>query len=251
MLSLKVLYNFLNQLSPFDLQESWDNSGLNLGSFENSYENIAIALEATLDIAREVPEKTIILTHHPLFFKPIKTFNPAFYPANIASKLLEKSCALVAMHTNFDKTHLNAHFARILGFNNLHEQGMALIGSIEPISLETLASHIQAKLNLSYLEFVKGNDLITKVALICGSGCSYLYQLQEAFDNLCLITGDVKYHDAMYALSMGISLLNTPHYESEKYFMPLLENLLQPYLAQTKPKCVKLLNSKNPFILKV
>ncbi|CCF80933.1 FIG137478: Hypothetical protein [Helicobacter bizzozeronii CCUG 35545] len=171
------IYTFLDQLSPFSLQESWDHSGLNLGSLGSEFERVAISLEATLELAQEVKPKTLILTHHPLFFKSFKNFNPDLYPHNIAQILIQKSCSLIALHTNFDQTHLNAHFASLLGFEGLETQGFALQGKIEPTPLEDLAQQVQERLNLPYVRFVRGCELIREIAVICGSGSFYLDSL--------------------------------------------------------------------------
>ncbi|BDQ27859.1 Nif3-like dinuclear metal center hexameric protein [Helicobacter heilmannii] len=251
MLELNELIAFLDQLSPFGLQEDWDNCGLNLGSLNAPYENIAIALELTLELVKELEPRSVVLTHHPLFFKPFKSFNPSLYPANIATLLLQKSCALIALHTNFDKTHLNPYFAKSLGFERTKEEGMALVADTTPTSLGHLATQVQERLNLPYVRLVSAKNLIQQVVLVCGAGCGYLHTLKEAPNDLCLITGDIKHHEAMQALSMGISLLEVPHYESEKAFVPLLKDLLEPYILQSQVKCVRLLDCKNPFMLKV
>jgi putative NIF3 family GTP cyclohydrolase 1 type 2 len=39
-LRLKEIYElFMNTLSPFELQEKWDNAGLLVGNFEDEFEN--------------------------------------------------------------------------------------------------------------------------------------------------------------------------------------------------------------------
>lgn len=244
-------YAVLDGLSPFSLQESWDNSGLNLGSLGSEFERVAISLEATLELAQEVKPKTLILTHHPLFFKPLKNFDPTLYPCNIAQILIQKSCSLIALHTNFDQTHLNAHFASLLGFEGLQAHGFALQGKLESTPLEDLAQQVQERLNLPYVRFVRGASHIEHIAIICGSGSFYLDTLTDPPPNFCLITGDLKHHESMAALSRGISLIEVEHYESEKAFVPLLHDLLQPYILQTQLKHVKLFDCKSPFTLKV
>ncbi|CCB79222.1 FIG137478: hypothetical protein [Helicobacter bizzozeronii CIII-1] len=149
-------YAVLDGLSPFSLQESWDNSGLNLGSLGSEFERVAISLEATLELAQEVKPKTLILTHHPLFFKPLKNFDPTLYPCNIAQILIQKSCSLIALHTNFDQTHLNAHFASLLGFEGLQAHGFALQGKLESTPLEDLAQQVQERLNPALCAFRAG-----------------------------------------------------------------------------------------------
>lgn len=58
----------------------------------------------------------------------------------------------------------------------------------------------------------------------------------------CFLTGDIKYHDAMKAMSQNLMMVDIGHYESEQFFAEILkvelENLgLLGIIAQ----------SKNPF----
>ena len=39
-MKLKEIYDFLDNLSPFALQEKWDNAGLLVGSFDDEIKNI-------------------------------------------------------------------------------------------------------------------------------------------------------------------------------------------------------------------
>ncbi|WP_233705893.1 Nif3-like dinuclear metal center hexameric protein [Helicobacter felis] len=113
---LAHLFNFLNQLSPFELQAPWDNSGINLGHLSAPFDQVVISLEATLELALELPPKTCILAHPPLFFQALQNFNPPLYPYTIPPPLLPKSCTLIPLPPNFDINHLNAPFANFLGF---------------------------------------------------------------------------------------------------------------------------------------
>ena len=47
MITLKLLeiYEFLNELSPFELQESWDNSGLLIGDFEEEISTVVLSID--------------------------------------------------------------------------------------------------------------------------------------------------------------------------------------------------------------
>jgi putative NIF3 family GTP cyclohydrolase 1 type 2 len=62
----------------------------------------------------------------------------------------------------------------------------------------------------------------------------------------CFLTGDIKYHEAMEAKSKGISLIDIGHFESEKFFSSLMDELLQEYLKKNKLKAI-ITASKNPF----
>lgn len=45
--SLGEIYSFLDSLSPFELQEEWDNSGLIIGDFDTKISDIMLCLEVT------------------------------------------------------------------------------------------------------------------------------------------------------------------------------------------------------------
>ncbi|PAF46542.1 Nif3-like dinuclear metal center hexameric protein [Helicobacter sp. 12S02634-8] len=240
--SVSTLYDLLNTLSPFNLQESWDHSGLNLGSMQQDFTDIYVCLEVTLPIAATIPPKSLIISHHPLFFKPMQGFCYDTYPANIAKILIQKDCALISMHTNFDTTHLNAYFAtEVLGFDGLHQDGIALSGAIEPIELTALVYRIKDRLGINPLRYTQGSSIIESVAIVCGAGSAYLYQ-NALKANSCLITGDIKYHDAMIARSLQISLIDVEHYQSEKFFPQIIKSILK-----TKGYQAIIKDCNNPF----
>lgn len=228
---IEEIYNLLDSLSPFASQEKWDNSGLNLGSFNEEFEHIVVCLELSRSIAQNLRPNTLVITHHPLFFRPLQSFISDSYPANLAEILIKKNCKLISLHTNFDKSHLNSYFThKVLGFEDFtpDESGFVMQGSIAPISVSLLAQDIQTKLNAPCVSFVAEDDFqeILSAYVICGSGCSLLSSVPK-YSQACLITGDIKHHDAMMAQSVGISLIDVGHYESEKYFVNLFEGILQ------------------------
>ena len=61
---------------------------------------------------------------------------------------------------------------------------------------------------------------------MCGSGCPLSSRIPQK-PHTCLITGDIKHHDAMIAKSNGLNLIDMGHYESEKYFVEIFQSILQ------------------------
>lgn len=241
-LKVREIYEYLDSLSPFDLQESWDNSGLNIGSLESDISEIYTCLEVNEDIAKEVLPYSLIISHHPLIFKSLKTFLYDSYPSNIAKILIEKNCSLICAHTNFDSTHLNPYFAKnILGFDNLSPDGISLSAKIEPMKFDSLLKNIAKSLDIAHLKYSQNSDTIDFVAIVCGAGSSHLYS-GNLKPNSCLITGDIKYHDAMIAKSNKISLIDVEHYSSERFFPEIIKSILK-----TKGYQAIIKDSKNPF----
>ncbi len=69
-MKLKDIYDILNRISPFELQERWDNSGLIIGELDRDIKDIYISLEVTRDALLNSPENSLFIVHHPLIFSP-------------------------------------------------------------------------------------------------------------------------------------------------------------------------------------
>ncbi len=241
-MKLKDIYQFLDELSPFSLQEKWDNSGLLVGSLDDDIKKVYISIDLDFELLEEVEENSLIITHHPLIFSPLKKVNYDSYSTKLLRILIQKNIALISMHTNIDVTHLNKYVAKeILDLDVIDSDGYICYANVND-SFSSFANKISSKLGLQYLKYVKCSEKVKKVALITGAGMSMIADVQAD----CFITGDIKYHDAMEAKARGISLIDIRHYESEKHFSPLLEGLINDYLKKNELKAI-ITASKNPF----
>ena len=237
-MKIKEIYQKLNNISPFELQENWDNSGLLVGDWDSKIKKIYISLDLDLELVDEVEENSLIITHHPLIFKPLKNLVPISYSQKIAIKLIQKNISLISMHTNFDKTHLNKYvMSEILKVKYIEEDDFILTAKVD-MKFEEFVNHIKISLNTDSLNVVKCHDKITSFSLTTGSGMSLL----PAIKTDCFLTGDIKYHEAMEAKAREISLIDITHYESEKYFCDALYNELNEF-----QNFAIIQNSKNPF----
>ena len=116
-MKLQEIYDVLNEISPFELQEKWDNAGLLVGSFEDEINNIYISIDLDEELLSKVEKNSLIITHHPLIFSGLKRVNFDTYSTKLLKELIKKDISLISMHTNIDKTHLNRYVAEeILGF---------------------------------------------------------------------------------------------------------------------------------------
>jgi len=241
-MKIRDIYNYLDSISPFELQEKWDNSGLIVGNMNDEFDNIYISLDLDLDMIRKVKKNSLIITHHPLIFSALKTVNNDSYSTKILKKLIKKDISLISMHTNIDKTHLNNYVGReILGLNFQKDEDFILKADIN-LSFESFAKLLKDKLNLKTLKVVNRKKNINNVSLTTGSGMSLLPQITTD----CFLTGDIKYHEAMEATARDICLIDIGHYESEIHFIALLDMLLKKYLKTNGKKAI-MLKSHNPF----
>jgi dinuclear metal center YbgI/SA1388 family protein len=237
-MKVKKIYKFLNELSPFSLQESWDNSGLLVGDWNNKVDKIYISLDLDLELVENVEENSLIITHHPLIFKPLKNLVPISYSQKLAIKLIQKNINLISMHTNFDKTHLNKYVMKeVLGFEYEESDDFILTAKVD-MDFDKFVNHIKKSLGVDGFNVVKCHDKVKSFSLTTGSGMSLISQIKTDV----FLTGDIKYHEAMEAKARGISLIDITHYESEKYFCNAIYNELNEF-----KKFAIIQNSKNPF----
>jgi putative NIF3 family GTP cyclohydrolase 1 type 2 len=78
-------------LSPFGLQENWDNSGLLVGDINQEIDKIYISLDLDMELVDSIECDSLIITHHPLIFKPLKKLVPISYSQKLAIKLIQKN----------------------------------------------------------------------------------------------------------------------------------------------------------------
>ncbi len=241
-MKIKDIYSFLNELSPFELQEKWDNSGLLVGNLEDEFKKVYVSIDLDEELIDTFEENSLVITHHPLIFSGLKRVNYDTYSTKCLKKLIKKDIALISMHTNIDKTHLNKYVVEnILGFKIINQN--EFISNVElNMSFDELVNHVSSKLGLKTLKAVKCHEKIKTVAIVTGAGMSLLDEVKAD----CFLTGDIKYHDAMEAKSRGVSLIDIRHYESEKHFNTLLSGLLEEYLKKNDLKAI-ISASKNPF----
>jgi dinuclear metal center YbgI/SA1388 family protein len=94
----------MEQIAPSHLAESWDNVGLMIGDNNKMVENILVALEVTEEVIDEAINKNIdlIITHHPLIFKPLKKITTNDPIAKMVLRLIQNNINLFVSHTNLD-----------------------------------------------------------------------------------------------------------------------------------------------------
>ncbi len=223
MIKIEDIYNKLNTLSPFELQEKWDNSGLIVGSMSRAVTDIVLSLDIDRENLLKAKDKTLFIVHHPLIFSGLRELDFSKYPSNLLEIIIKKDISVIAMHTNFDKTHLNRFvFEEILGFE-INSSRSFICTTVGDWSREELLTHLKSKLELDTLRVISPKERIKSITLTTGAGASLIDEIESD----CFLTGDIKYHDAMRALSKDLMMVDIGHYESEKFFVDVMSRELE------------------------
>ncbi|MDK8322596.1 MAG: Nif3-like dinuclear metal center hexameric protein [Campylobacter ureolyticus] len=238
-MKIAEIYQILDEVAPFETQESWDNSGLLLGNMDDEFDKIYASIDLDSNLIQKIEKNSLVITHHPLIFKGLKSLNPSIYPSNLIYEIIKKDIKLISMHTNFDKFVLNQFVAsEILGYKITEIRDFLVFFEVNKI-FDEFAKEIKQKLKISNLRVVKASEFI-KIATLCtGSGADLL----GSFKSDCFLTGDLKYHSALESLENRISLIDINHFESEAYFGQSLAKNLQKYNLN-----IIITNSINPFL---
>jgi len=102
-----------------------------------------------------------------------------------------------------------------------------VIGELpKPVLLNRWAKDVKSQLRLKGLRIIGKPDWqIRTVGVVTGSGADFIPNAVRQGCN-AMVTGDVKYHQSLYALDCGLAVLDIGHYPSEsRYLLVLVKQL--------------------------
>lgn len=222
----------IEAFAPTALQESWDNCGFSVGDPEREVKKALVALDCTEEVIDEAVELgcDIVITHHPLIFKGVKSITPNDFTGRIIAKAIKHDIAIYAAHTNMDKAAngVSALMAERLGLTDvepLNEECLGLVGELEKaVSGEELARIVKEKFALEHFRVSKPlEEPIKRIAVCGGSGSSFIGDAMKKGAQV-YITGDISYHQ--FYCQKGFMLMDIGHYNSEYDVVGLFANIL-------------------------
>ena len=248
MTTVTQVCQFLEAFAPLRLAEDWDNVGLLVGDRERPIANLMTCLTITPEVVDEAIAKhaELIVTHHPLPFRPLKRITADDVTGGILLKLIEHRVAVYSPHTSFDSASqgINQCLAEALGIvdpqpiepieNDPDELGSGRYGALpHPISLGDFAEAVKAFLRLGGLHIVgEARQPVFRVAVACGSAGQFLSPaLRVGCD--CLVTGETNFHTCLEAKANGAALVLSGHYASERFALEVLANQLRDEFPDT------------------
>ena len=255
------IIDLLENLAPQSMAEDWDNVGLQVGDMERAVKTVWIALDPTYAVVQAACRQNVdlLITHHPLIFKPLLSLDFHSAVGSILSLAVRHHLAIFAAHTNLDSAldGINDILAGRIGLHDLQplaefdsgrqnladaglsfasgqRAGIGRVGLLDSeMDLKSLALKIKNLLKLRYLKLAGDPALaVTKVAICSGSGASLLADF-IASGAQAYISGDLRYHDARDVEAANLGLIDIGHFASEHLIVDALAGRISSIFAES------------------
>lgn len=231
MLTVQNVYDFINELAPFDTQDAWDNSGLLVGDPASEVHGIHVALDCTEAVVAEAEQlgANLIVTHHPVIFSGRKNLTESDPAARLLCRLIRSGIAVICAHTNFDMAQggTNDVLAGLIGLTNVRGEGCVRVGDLpETTSAEALSALLAQRLNTVVRRMGPANAPIRSVGMCTGGGSEF-YQDARKWGAEAFISGEIHHHHALEAASYGMVCFECGHHATEEPGIFALADALQ------------------------
>lgn len=236
-MTVRTIYEKLCERIPEDLREIWDNDGLMCSSDDGREVKRALV---TLDVTEDIVDYAIshdidlIVSHHPLIFKPLTSVTEDSHVARKVIKLIKNDVSVMSFHTRADKVEggVNDILAEILGLKNVAPFGEGDLGRIgtlpEELNMEDFSYLLKGLLDCDGVKVADALIPVQKVAVVGGDGKSFVSDALKAGADT-FVSGRIGYNVMAEAGEMGINLLEAGHFFTEQpvtqFFQALLHRL--------------------------
>ena len=232
----------VEQLAPNYMKMDWDNVGLLCGDMDQEVTKILVALDPFEDVAREAFEigAQLILTHHPLIFRPCKSVTESDPVGRTLRYLIKHDISAINAHTNLDCAPggVNDVLARKLDLKQVtvidpqgedsqgRLWGLLRKGIAEEQTLEEFLGIVKKELSCPGLRYVSADRMVKTVA-VGGGACGS--DLMDAVRAGCdtFVTSDIKYNQFWDARDYGINLIDAGHFYTENPVCTLLKAVME------------------------
>ena len=253
---VRDIISVIEDFAPASIQESWDNSGLVIGSPEQEVKGVLIGLDCTPRLVDEAVScgADMIVTHHPLIFGGLKKISPEDPVGLAVIKAVSAGIAVYAAHTTADKVlgGVSGTMARRLGLVNisvLDEEGdgvgLGAVGDLEePVGSEEFIEKVKKAFNLPVVRCSSPSGITVSRVAMCGGSGSSLIPNAISSGAQAFICGDVSYHH--FFTPNGFMIMDIGHFEGEVEICDVLFSLLRKNFPTFAVRTSEKLRSSNP-----
>ena len=263
--TVSMITEKLEQLAPKAAACDWDNPGLLVGRSDREVSRIYVALDATCTVVDAAIDAgcDLIVTHHPIIFRGVKSINDKSALGLKLLDLIRNDVSVFSMHTNFDscpggmadivcaalglrKTGLmeptgflpkdtqngaaeglQLRVVETEGDVNPDAYGIGFTAELpELLSAAELAARVKACFGLPFVQYYDAGMPIRRIACCPGSGRGELKEVLSLGAD-AFLSGDMGHHEGLDLCEEGISLLDAGHYGLEHIFVHYIAEFLR------------------------
>ena len=237
-MSAEEVIALIESVAPLSQQESWDNSGLQIGQRNTEVSSALLCTDVNDAVVDEAIEKgcQMIVSHHPLLFHGLKHICGDSLSERCAVKAIKNGIVIYSAHTSMDKYQfgVSGKMAEKLGIAEFSilspaegEVGLGVIGNLpEPLSLQQFLALLKKQFRSQAIRYVPSvsERKISRVALCGGAGSEFLEDaVSQGAD--AFVSADFKYHEFL-AADGRINVFDIGHFESEQFTKDIFRSLL-------------------------
>lgn len=232
-MTVQDIYTLIDQLAPFDTQETFDNAGLLIGDPMQPVTGIHVALDVTEGVLDEADAvgANLLITHHPLMFAPRQQLLETDYEGRLLCRMIRSRKALIAAHTNLDKAPggINDVLASCCGLTHIRGEGFLRIGDLaDGTTAGMLTARVADTLHtvVRVLGQMPADRPVRCMAVSSGAG-SDTWAEALALGAEVFLTGEMKHHHALALADAGVLGLEAGHFATEEPGIFALADALQ------------------------
>ena len=250
MTTIKDISDYINEIAPYNTQCSWDNCGLLAGDKDLIVKKVGLCLDLTGETLENAKSfgANLIITHHPAIFSAQKSF----LSDDIIYKTAISGIFVISAHTCFDCANggVNDVLSEILELSDVKKVEseecvlpMARIGKTKKeYTPSEFAKFVSEKLGTT-VRLVDAENKINTVSVCGGAGMDFICDvIRDGAD--AFVTGEIKYHEMLFAKEKGITVVAAGHFETEYPAMDALKNKLEKKFGKIE---FKVLEQTNPI----
>ena len=217
-MKVRKLYELLEEKIPRSLSCEWDNDGLMCCPCgDNEVGKVLVALDVTGEVVEYAMQNgyDVILSHHPLIYKGLKSFDDNGYVSAKLISLAKSDISVMSFHTRLDAVMggVNDKFAALLNLSDiepLYCEGISLgrVGNTSSVmSAEAFAKKVKEILGAPFVLLSDAGVNVSRVAVVGGNGEDLIAEAKRMGADT-FVSGRLDYHLMTDAPDQKIQKMN-------------------------------------------
>ncbi len=237
MISVKDIYEVIQDHAPFEIQVDYDNAGFLVGHNLSPVTKVLVALDITEPVIEEAVSSgcQLIVSHHPVIWGSVKSVTDETPTGQKLLILMENKISAICAHTNLDaiKDGVNDELAAILGLSEITQlkldgidwkgrpYGIGRVGIVKKQEFLDFARSVKHILGSNGIRIMNAGNSVHTVAVGGGACADLMYEAKKLGCDT-FVTSDIRYSEFLDAQSIKINLIDAGHFPTENIICPVL-----------------------------